>query len=58
MEVLNGGSGELQLYKIFNFREQTLKMGANDAPAGQPSQSAIKNKHRTKFLRKLWVFQR
>jgi hypothetical protein len=28
-------------YKIFNFREQTLKMGANDAP-GQGIQSALK----------------
>jgi len=43
-------------YKIFNFCEQTLKMGANDAP-GQGLQSAPKNRHQTKFLRKLWVFQ-
>jgi hypothetical protein len=43
-------------YKTFNFREHTLKMGANDAP-GQGLQPVLKNKHRTKFLRKLWVFQ-
>jgi hypothetical protein len=41
--VLIGGLAELPwyMYKIFNFREQTLKMGANDAP-GQGLQSALK----------------
>jgi hypothetical protein len=33
---------ELESYKIFNFREQTLKMGANDAP-GQGLNFVFKN---------------
>ena len=39
-------------YKIFNFREQTLKMVANDAP-GQGLKYALKNKHQTNFSKKL-----
>jgi hypothetical protein len=49
--VINRGPGE-----IFNFREQTLKMEADDAP-GQGLQSAIKKKNQTNFSIKLWVFQ-
>ena len=49
-------SEDPESYKIFNFREHTLKMEENDA-LGQGLQYALKNKHRTKFLRKLWVFQ-
>ena len=47
---------EPESYKIFNFREQTLQMGENDAP-GQGLQYALKTRHQTDFLRKLWAFQ-
>ena len=47
---------EPESYKIFNFRKQTLQMGENDAP-GQGLQYALKNRHQTNFLRKLWAFQ-
>jgi hypothetical protein len=43
-------------YKIFDFREYTLKMKENDVP-GQWLQSALKNKNQTNFLRNLWLFQ-
>jgi hypothetical protein len=43
-------------YKIFYFCEQTLKIGANDAP-GQGLQTAQKTGIKLIFLRKLWVFQ-